>query len=170
MVAQHPARDRLALDPAHDDARAPSDSPRHSGSGTGTPPAQAARSTSHSRRRPAGSSPPPDRAAARTAGPVAAGQVEGPQLAGGAARERRQVLDADRGPEVVPHQAASSARRFAGSVKMRGRVVTSEGGANVDERWFSDEELRELSRPTMDRAIEAIDAGDLERGARCARR
>ncbi len=29
------------------------------------------------------------------------------------------------------------------------------------ERWFSDEELRELSRPTMDRAIEAMDAGDL---------
>jgi hypothetical protein len=30
------------------------------------------------------------------------------------------------------------------------------------ERWFSDEELHELSRPTMDRAIEAIDRGDLE--------
>jgi hypothetical protein len=33
----------------------------------------------------------------------------------------------------------------------------------VTERWFSDEELRELSRPTMDRAIEAIDAGEPER-------
>jgi hypothetical protein len=31
----------------------------------------------------------------------------------------------------------------------------------MGERWFSDEELREMSRPTMDRAIEAIDAGDL---------
>jgi hypothetical protein len=30
------------------------------------------------------------------------------------------------------------------------------------ERWFSDEELEQLSRPTMDRAIEAIDAGDGE--------
>jgi hypothetical protein len=29
------------------------------------------------------------------------------------------------------------------------------------ERWFSDEELRQMSRPTMDRAIEAIDRGDL---------
>ncbi len=31
-----------------------------------------------------------------------------------------------------------------------------------DERWFSDEELGEMSRPTMDRAIEAIERGDLE--------
>src|SRR3954467_12223638 len=30
------------------------------------------------------------------------------------------------------------------------------------ERWFSEEELEEMSRPTMDRAIEAIEAGDLE--------
>jgi hypothetical protein len=30
------------------------------------------------------------------------------------------------------------------------------------ERWFSDQELAELSRPTMDKAIEAIDAGDLD--------
>jgi hypothetical protein len=33
----------------------------------------------------------------------------------------------------------------------------------MSERWFSDEELAELSRPTMDKAIEAIEAGDLER-------
>jgi hypothetical protein len=32
----------------------------------------------------------------------------------------------------------------------------------VPERWFSDEELEEMSRPTMDMAIEAIDRGDLE--------
>src|SRR5687767_9480968 len=30
------------------------------------------------------------------------------------------------------------------------------------ERWFSDEELGEMSRPTMDRAIEAIDRGDTD--------
>ena len=35
----------------------------------------------------------------------------------------------------------------------------------MSERWFSDEELGELSRPTMDRAIEALDRGDSE-GAR----
>ena len=29
----------------------------------------------------------------------------------------------------------------------------------MSERWFSEQELRELSRPTMDRAIEALDAG-----------
>ena len=32
----------------------------------------------------------------------------------------------------------------------------------MGERWFSDGELREMSRPTMDRAIEAIDRGDLD--------
>lgn len=31
------------------------------------------------------------------------------------------------------------------------------------ERWFTDEELAEMARPTMDRAIEALDAGDVER-------
>src|SRR3954451_12107779 len=30
------------------------------------------------------------------------------------------------------------------------------------ERWLTDEELREMSRPTMDRAIEALDRGDLD--------
>jgi len=38
------------------------------------------------------------------------------------------------------------------------------------ERWFSEEELGEMSRPTMDRAIEAIEAGDSSRPRRCARR
>ncbi len=32
----------------------------------------------------------------------------------------------------------------------------------MSERWFTDEELQEMSRPTMDRVIEAIDAGDLD--------
>ena len=36
----------------------------------------------------------------------------------------------------------------------------------MSERWFSDEELRELSRPTMDRAIEAIDRGEPEEARR----
>src|SRR3712207_3859549 len=37
------------------------------------------------------------------------------------------------------------------------------------ERWFDDDELRDLSRPTMDRAIEAIERGDLEAATRlCA--
>ncbi len=30
------------------------------------------------------------------------------------------------------------------------------------ERWFSDDELDAMSRPTMDRAIEALDRGDVE--------
>ena len=30
------------------------------------------------------------------------------------------------------------------------------------ERWFSDQELAQMSRPTMERAIEAIDRGDLD--------
>src|SRR5947207_546658 len=34
------------------------------------------------------------------------------------------------------------------------------------ERWFTEQELSEMSRPTMDRAIEAIDSGDLERARR----
>jgi hypothetical protein len=32
-----------------------------------------------------------------------------------------------------------------------------------DERWYDPEELQELSRPTMDRAIEALEAGDTAR-------
>src|SRR3954452_23853943 len=36
----------------------------------------------------------------------------------------------------------------------------------MGERWFSDAELEQLSRPTMDRAIEAIDAGDGEEAKR----
>jgi hypothetical protein len=33
----------------------------------------------------------------------------------------------------------------------------------MTDRWFSEDELAQLSRPTMDRAIEAIDAGEPER-------
>src|SRR5258708_21520445 len=44
------------------------------------------------------------------------------------------------------------------------RERSSKEGTMTD-RWFSDEQLEQLSRPTMDRAIEAIDAGDLD-GAR----
>lgn len=35
-----------------------------------------------------------------------------------------------------------------------------------DERWFRPDELREMSRPTMERAIEALDAGDVETARR----
>ena len=33
----------------------------------------------------------------------------------------------------------------------------------MSERWFSEQELAEMSRPTMERAIEAIEGGDPER-------
>ena len=36
----------------------------------------------------------------------------------------------------------------------------------MTDRWFSEDELAQLSRPTMDRAVEAIDAGDLESARR----
>jgi hypothetical protein len=32
----------------------------------------------------------------------------------------------------------------------------------MGERWFSEDELREMARPTMDRAVEAIEAGDAD--------
>ena len=38
------------------------------------------------------------------------------------------------------------------------------------DRWFSELELEEMSRPTMDCAIEALDRGDVEGARRCARR
>ncbi len=39
----------------------------------------------------------------------------------------------------------------------------------MTDRWFSEEELAQLSRPTMDRAIEALDAGDVQEARRlCA--
>ena len=36
----------------------------------------------------------------------------------------------------------------------------------MTDRWFSEEELERLSQPTMDRAIEALDAGDPEEARR----
>lgn len=36
----------------------------------------------------------------------------------------------------------------------------------MSERWFSDAELAEMSRPTMERAIEAIERGDAEEAKR----
>ena len=47
-------------------------------------------------------------------------------------------------------------------------TIIEEG--TMTDRWFSEEELEQLSRPTMDRAIEAIDAGELERRGACALR
>src|SRR5947209_17594703 len=44
------------------------------------------------------------------------------------------------------------------------RIAAPERGDGMtQEQWFSPEELSELSRPTMDRAIEALDAGDTDR-------
>ncbi len=39
----------------------------------------------------------------------------------------------------------------------------------MGERWFEEQELREMSRPTMERIVEAIDAGDLDAARRLAR-
>ena len=39
-----------------------------------------------------------------------------------------------------------------------------------EQRWFSAQELEDLSTPTMDRAIEAIDAGTSTPRGACARR
>ena len=36
----------------------------------------------------------------------------------------------------------------------------------MTDRWFSEGELEQLSRPTMDRAVEAIDAGELDAARR----
>jgi hypothetical protein len=36
----------------------------------------------------------------------------------------------------------------------------------MTDRWFSEQELEALSRPTMDRAVEAIDAGELHQARR----
>src|SRR5438552_16153526 len=47
-------------------------------------------------------------------------------------------------------------RARVGSARTHGREE------DMAERWFTDDELREMSRPTMDRAIEALDRGDTE--------
>jgi hypothetical protein len=39
----------------------------------------------------------------------------------------------------------------------------------ADERWFEPQELEEMVRPTMDRAIEAIESGELERAVELCR-
>ena len=39
----------------------------------------------------------------------------------------------------------------------------------MGERWFEEAELREMSRPTMQRIVEAIDVGDLDGAKRLAR-
>src|SRR5258706_10358272 len=47
-------------------------------------------------------------------------------------------------------------------MKMREDTASSRSFGSP-ERWFSDADLSEMSRPTMDRAIEAIEAGELDR-------
>ncbi|HEX8206018.1 MAG TPA: hypothetical protein VF587_08175 [Solirubrobacteraceae bacterium] len=39
----------------------------------------------------------------------------------------------------------------------------------MGDRWFEEEELRDMARPTMERIVEAVDAGDLEEAKRLAR-
>src|SRR5215212_10014253 len=39
----------------------------------------------------------------------------------------------------------------------------------MGDRWFEEEELRDMARPTMERIVEAIDAGDLDRARSLAR-
>src|SRR5437764_14240997 len=51
--------------------------------------------------------------------------------------------------------------RRASQAPVGSRLPRLPGGV-MGERWFSDEELTELSRPTMDRAIDALDRGDVE--------
>src|SRR3954464_2909594 len=63
-----------------------------------------------------------------------------------------ELLD---GPDFPPYTRENRPNRV--------RVApTHDGGGAMAERWFTDEELREMSRPTMDRAIEALDRGDVE--------
>src|ERR1039457_3086622 len=53
---------------------------------------------------------------------------------------------------------------MSGAVDRAGRIAVfmASTGGPMGDRWFTEEELREMSRPTMDRAIEALDRGDLD--------
>src|SRR5690242_17417614 len=53
------------------------------------------------------------------------------------------------------------ARKIIAEALRIGPLTEPTGGA-MAERWFSEEELEQMSRPTMDRAIEAIDRGDID--------
>src|SRR5687768_2949384 len=59
-----------------------------------------------------------------------------------------------------PTPSRSSARGKRRSSRADLVSLSPEGRSEMGERWFSAEELDEMSRPTMDRAIEAIDRGD----------
>jgi hypothetical protein len=39
----------------------------------------------------------------------------------------------------------------------------------LEERWFTDEELADMARPTMDRLTEALDEGDIEKARKLAK-
>ena len=56
--------------------------------------------------------------------------------------------------------------RCGGSRSDPDRLGARERRSEMGERWFSEEELREMSRPTMERAIEAIERGDAEEAKR----
>src|SRR5271154_1531128 len=64
-------------------------------------------------------------------------------------------------------RAAPVTNALRRSVTMKPRSPSKEG--TMTDRWFSEEELERLSRPTMDRAIEALDTGNLDEARRlCA--
>jgi hypothetical protein len=44
--------------------------------------------------------------------------------------------------------------------------LSSSKEETMTDRWFSEHELAQLSRPTMDRAVEAIDAGEADEARR----
>ena len=86
---------------------------------------------------------------------------------------RRDPLHPRGQPREVPLRRAARSRpaRRPRRRARRSRLAPSNrvslpepGGESVSERWFSDEELAEMSRPTMERAIEAIDAGEPRAG------
>ena len=89
----------------------------------------------------------------------------------------RDPLHARGQPREVPlgraarSRPARRPRRRAGRSRLALRLLPVYREVHVSERWFSDEELAEMSRPTMERAIEAIDARRPRgREARSARR
>ena len=65
-------------------------------------------------------------------------------------------------------RAARRSGRCGGSRDRLGADERAEG-ATMGERWFSDQELGEMARPTMERAIEALERGDAEQAAAALR-
>src|SRR5205814_246422 len=77
---------------------------------------------------------------------------------GPAELSRRRAL------RLAPPAAQRRARRRAR--RARGRGGAQQEADAMTQRWFDPDELEQLSRPTMDRAIEALDAGDADEARR----